>query len=325
MGEGPTSKWAMSTAKRLNCKVCVGYPEIQKGVSSKQQASASVDAQSTDKCFNSLLVVDCDGTILLNYRKRFLYYTDEAWAAEGDAGWGFHTFLFPARENSMKDIGSTTHGALDSGMRHVSTSFGICMDINPYRFEAPFTAWEFANRVIDSRSQLVVLSMAWLTALELEDFASLGSQPDMKTLNYWIQRFWPLFKRQMIHDNDSGDQFPRSEKKIVIVFANRSGVEEGTGGNQTARYSGTSSIVAITQKPQETESRTTTTSNTIAREDGRSSQGDDKNDFRDFEAKILCWDMKGTMEEGICFADTLSRPDMVFHMVEKSDESQRPR
>lgn len=41
----------------------------------------------------------------------------------------------------------------------VKAAAGICMDINPYKFEAPWTAYEFANHARESRAKLVIVSM----------------------------------------------------------------------------------------------------------------------------------------------------------------------
>ena len=241
VGEGRSGKWARETATRLKCKVCVGYPEIE-----------------GEKHYNSLLVVDENGKILVNYRKSFLYYTDVSWASEGDPERGFCT--------------------LTLGRNNLATSFGVCMDINPYRFEAPFTAWEFANRVLDSRSELVIVSMAWLTMLSREELDMLSNKPDMDTFQYWIRRFWPLLEKKM------------NNKRVIIVFSNRAGEEAG-GSEPTpiARYAGTSAIIAITQKPDE----------------GQAS----------FDVKILCWDIMGATQEGICFADMLAEPRLVFGLT----------
>ncbi|KKA16713.1 Uncharacterized protein T310_9667 [Rasamsonia emersonii CBS 393.64] len=307
-GTGPTAKWARDTAKYLKCKVCVGYPEISKAEVRHGDGDEAPSPSETEKYFNSLLVVDENGEILLNYRKQFLYYTDETWASEGDGGWGYHALEFdsprPSQDNATR--------------QQVPTTFGICMDINPYRFEAPFTAWEFANRVLDSQSQLVIISTAWLTLEGQEAIASLGrNRPDMDTFNYWIRRFWPLIEKRMAHDGDidGGSSLrsgmTQSEKKVVLVFANRTGVEEGTEGfNPTATYAGTSTIIAITQKlPPEKNG------------DGAAATGLKQHDNeKPLDVKILCWDMKGATEEGICFADTLSEPKMVFGLVKRSDD-----
>ncbi|PYH88192.1 hydrolase, carbon-nitrogen family protein [Aspergillus ellipticus CBS 707.79] len=286
-GHGPSARWARETAARLQCKVCVGYPEIETDDKVPEGLS-----NGRETYYNSLLVVDAGGDIILNYRKSFLYYTDETWAAEGSTERGFHQLTFHnSGQNSLES--------------QVATSFGICMDINPYKFEAPFTAWEFANRVLDSKSQLVILSMAWLTLTEREELASLAGQPDMDTFNYWIQRFLPLIRKQMRHDaNFDGDDSSRG-KKIVVVFANRAGEEPGAEGKNPARYAGTSTILAITQKP---------TASTASGDDvPRSDDSDDAEGA--FDVKILCWDMMGATTEGICFADTTADPSTVFGLV----------
>ena len=38
--------------------------------------------------YNSSITVNADGKTLLNYRKSFLYYTDETWALEGPGFFG---------------------------------------------------------------------------------------------------------------------------------------------------------------------------------------------------------------------------------------------
>jgi protein N-terminal amidase len=102
---------------------------------------------------------------------------------------------------------------------------GICMDINPYRFEAPWNAYEFANHVIESRAQLVILSMAWLTRLSPQELRELPLRPDNETLQYWIDRFYP------VHLSSGGPVF--------IVFANRCGIENA------ACYAGTSALICF--------------------------------------------------------------------------------
>ncbi|KAL2010202.1 hypothetical protein VTN00DRAFT_6009 [Thermoascus crustaceus] len=339
LGEGPTAKWARETAKRLKCKVCVGYPEIQRASSSSDK-----EAGAEDKCFNSLLVVDEEGQILLNYRKRFLYYTDETWAAEGDVE-GFHSFTFgrdkslpePSSSSSSSQLPSDSNRAVQ---KHVPATFGICMDINPYRFEAPFTAWEFANRVIDSQSQLVILSMAWLTFLGPEELASLEARgrPDMDTFNYWIQRFWPLIEKRMGHEGDIDDECyhlgecghdgkddgatvggkPMHKKKVVIVFANRAGEEEPVAEDKPpARYAGTSAVIAVTQQ-QPCRIGGGGTRGGGSEDVGGGDGGEEK---KGFDVKILCWDMMGAREEGVCFADTRADPKMVFGLVRRSSKS----
>lgn len=297
-GTGPSASWARETAKRLQCKVCVGYPEIE---------SASPDTEQA-KYYNSLLVVDEDGKVIHNYRKSFLYFTDETWATEGNVERGFYELsLHPGDDTaSATDVtGVIRRDASDPPGRQVATSFGICMDINPYKFEAPFTAWEFANRVLDSKSQLVILSMAWLTLLSREELDALAGQPEMDTFNYWLNRFWPLVEKKMQHAGDL-DGPEESPKRVVIVFANRTGEEPAADDTKPpARYAGTSAVVAVTQRLRPGGSRVT-------------GQADGIDDEPGFDVKVLCWDLLGAVEEGICFADTTADPKMVFGLRSKS-------
>ncbi|KAJ5145999.1 uncharacterized protein N7515_000563 [Penicillium bovifimosum] len=295
-GKGLSANWARETAKRLRCKVCIGYPEIER------------DLEEPDKVtyYNSLLVVDEEGEIVVNYRKTFLYYTDETWAAEGQVERGFYELEFASR------VKSSSLETLPQEPKRIATSFGICMDINPYKFEAPFDKWEFATRVLDSKSQLVILSMAWLAMPGLEDLDALKDKPDMDTFNYWLQRFWPLLQRKMRHQVDiDGGKAADSPKKIILVFANRSGEEPPTEETKPpARYAGTSTIVAVTQRP--TPDPAEQDAGSGAQTPGVESETDDADDPRAFDVKILCWDMLGAQEEGICFADTTADPRMVF-------------
>ncbi|GKZ79345.1 carbon-nitrogen hydrolase [Aspergillus niger] len=298
VGQGPSAQWARETAKCFNCKVCVGYPEVYRGDDAQQADSSN----PTETCYNSLLVVDETGDIILNYRKSFLYYTDETWAAEGNPQQGYHQLSFP----------NSSQSSVES---QIATSFGICMDINPYRFEAPFTAWEFANRVLDTKSELVILSMAWLTLLERNELDSLGDEPDLDTFNYWIQRFMPLIRKKMGHETNFDGDDASHGKKIIIVFANRAGEEPGAEGTNPARYAGTSAIVAITQKPT---IRTWSKETSIEEGDPGADTDAAETDAPSFDTKILCWDMMGATTEGICFADTTADPSMVFGLVKAS-------
>ncbi|KAJ5723759.1 Carbon-nitrogen hydrolase [Penicillium malachiteum] len=304
-GKGPSAEWARETAKRLNCKVCIGYAEIE--------TLKDNDTEST-KYYNSLLIVNEHGEVLQNYRKCFLYFTDETWAAEGNVERGFHELEFRSRDASeVRQKENDVHvrpDALSSEQEplsyqgKVATSFGICMDINPYKFEAPFTAFEFASRVLDSRSQLVILSMAWLTMHDRAALAALKDKPDMETFNYWLQRFMPLLEKEMQHarnvDEEDGQerspstQLRQKPKQVVIVFANRSGEEPAADDTKPpALYAGTSTVLAVTQR--------------AGSESREGVQAENQMDV-----KILCWDQLGAQDEGICFADTTADPKMVF-------------
>lgn len=298
-GKGPSALWAQRTARRLKCKVCVGYPEIYRITETSSANSVEENSNGNNlvtspaKMYNSLLVVDEEGQVIHNYRKRFLYYTDESWASEGEAEWSFKSLEFPA---GMSD--STTAATAESANKSIQipTTFGICMDINPYKFEAPFDAYEFAHRVLDSRSHLVILSTAWLTNDMNSIVLKPEDSPDMDTFNYWIRRFWPLIEKRINYGDRQLDGFDSStETKVIIVFANRTGMEDGGPGCviPLAVYAGTSTIIAITQKK----------------------------DSSELDVKIHCWGIKGAREEGICFADIESEPEMTFVVKRVGDAS----
>lgn len=224
--DGPSTRWAIRTAGRLKCTVAVGYPEAAARVNTGGEADddgggnyntafdAKIKVDENTIAYNSLVFVSADGEVVAHYRKSFLYYTDETWAKEGS---GFYAGILP--------IGARG--------RRVKAAAGICMDINPYKFEAPWTAYEFANHVRDARAKVVVLSMAWLTRLSALDLLEEPTKPDMDTLGYWIERLRPLMEV-------SGPQ-----EEVLIVCANRTGDE---GLNQRigeVRYAGSSTVIGM--------------------------------------------------------------------------------
>jgi len=190
---GITSLWARTTALKHNCIVAAGYPE-KVDVSKKWPANPEY--------YNSVIMVNAEGETIANYRKSFLYYTDETWALEGK---GFFA------------------GAIE-GLGNIA--LGICMDLNPYKFEAPWSAWEFAHHVLHVEANLVTLSMAWLTREDPRSFSRAPSEPDMETLAYWLGRLEPLIRAEAVGE-------------IIVVFANRCGTEE------EVVYAGTSAVIGI--------------------------------------------------------------------------------
>lgn len=97
---------------------------------------------------------------------------------------------------------------------------------SPYRFEAPWHAFEFAFHVLEVEANLVIVSMAWLTREEARAFSRFASEPDMETLTYWVQRLEPVIRAEQ-------------EEEIIFIFANRCGVEDD------AVYAGTSAVLGI--------------------------------------------------------------------------------
>ncbi|XMA12321.1 hypothetical protein WAI453_005112 [Rhynchosporium graminicola] len=191
---GITSLWARTTALKYNCVVTAGYPE---------KVDVAPKWPANPEYYNSAVTVNAEGETVANYRKSFLYYTDETWALEGPDG--FYDGAIP-------------------GLGKVA--MGICMDLNPYKFESPWNAWEFSCHVLCKEANLVILSMAWLTREDARSFSRTPKEPDMETLSYWLARLEPLIRAE-------GDD------EIIVVLANRCGFEDD------AVYAGTSAILGI--------------------------------------------------------------------------------
>jgi protein N-terminal amidase len=60
-----------------DCVVTVGYPE---------KATVGPNWPTAPEYYNSAITVNREGETIANYRKSFLYYTDEKWALEGPDG-----------------------------------------------------------------------------------------------------------------------------------------------------------------------------------------------------------------------------------------------
>lgn len=100
--------------------------------------------------------------------------------------------------------------------------------VSPYKFEAPWDAFEFAYHVVESESNVVIVSMAWLTREDEQTFTQRQHEPDLDTLMYWISRFEPLI------NTDAAEE-------TIAIFCNRTGVESD------AIYAGTSAVVGFHQ------------------------------------------------------------------------------
>ncbi|ORY16110.1 N-terminal asparagine amidohydrolase-like protein [Clohesyomyces aquaticus] len=188
---GPTTQWAIRIASHYKCHVTVGYPEV---------TSTSPQTQ-----YNSTVTVSPSGAILANYRKAFLYYTDETWSSEG-----------PERKFFSGQLGALGNVTL-----------GICMDINPYKFLAPWSDYEFANAALEAESPLVCVSMAWLCHLTPEELMQDPTQADFATVAYWVERFQPFVEKA------------KAGQPVVIVLANRCGME------RSVCYAGSTTVLRI--------------------------------------------------------------------------------
>ncbi|CAR21903.1 amidase [Lachancea thermotolerans CBS 6340] len=138
--EGPAWEFCQQISRKLSCVTVMGYPER----GDNQQA------------YNSALVVDEEGKLAFNYRKSFLYDTDEEWqCAENPAG--FQAFELPLKGKARDHDGHVHDVKLRSAI-------GICMDLSPYKFKAPFQECEFSTYQLEHGTELLIVPMAWLHA-----------------------------------------------------------------------------------------------------------------------------------------------------------------
>jgi predicted amidohydrolase len=181
--------------------VAVGYPE--KAISATKS-----------RAYNSLVFINRMGEIVAHTRKSFLYYTDETWASEGQGFFAGELQL--GRSSKAQKLAA-----------------GICMDINPYKFEAPWSSYEFANHALATKAELLVLSTAWLTRMSTAELQEQAQLPDLDTVSYWLERMRPLM-------GPNG-----SDQEIIVVFANRCGEEGEAPLIGPVRYAGSSTVLRI--------------------------------------------------------------------------------
>jgi protein N-terminal amidase len=127
---------------------------------------------------------------------------------------------------------------------------GICMDINPKKFEAEWTDYEFASHCVRASATVIVVCMAWLTTLLPRQLLDTPALPDLDTLAYWIERFTPV----VLHTKTLQLQ-QQQRKGILLVLANRCGTEPGVvagvsqgvdaHGQEVVGYAGTSCVLMI--------------------------------------------------------------------------------
>ena len=134
---------------------------------------------------NAQLVVGPDGRVERKYAKHFLYTIDKSWAEAGREGF----------------VGGLSSPWLPAG---VTYGLGICMDINPCEFEAPFDEFELANAQKAHGTHLLLFSSAWTHSPR----DTLVMDDPRVTASYWAERLEPLV--------GTG---------TVFVCANRVGVE----------------------------------------------------------------------------------------------------
>lgn len=239
---------------------------IRKEVGQSIEDSANVDNDKRP-AYNSLVFVDANGTVVAHYRKHHLYYTDEPWAEEG-----------PDRFLSC----NIPLGSASADQQEVKAVIGICMDLNPRRFEAPWTAFEFSRHAEQCEAKLVVVSMAWLTRLTKLELDLNSDKPDLDTFSYWLERFRPLFTTDPTGDLPGESAYASHadiDAEVVVVLANRIGGEGMGRIIGDVRYAGSSCVIGLKKT-----------------------------------GEVRLWNILGRAAQGVCVADTKDDPTFAVKM-----------
>ena len=207
--------------------------------------------------FNASLTVDPEGKVVAHYRKTFLYYTDASWSLPSPTGFttvalqmlGPRPLEFTGPSDTDRSTIPSSRGTSDHTYLKVQgltkemlrTSFGICMDLNPQYFTAPWRKYELATHTLETKASMLVVSTAWMTRLpsifdNTDESTPLHTPiqpsskspthqgaalccaldssniPDHDSFSYWLERLSPLVT---------------AERDVLVVVANRIGVESG--------------------------------------------------------------------------------------------------
>lgn len=169
------------------------------------------------------------GVLLTTYDKHFLYETDEIWATEGES----FKCIDVEGIGKVCDVRETGPRNAYELLTAISTQVGvgICMDLNPYRFQNPFDAYEFARFQLANDASLILTSMAWLSEAGGDvdggtDDNDQNGEPKSdddeavwEVLQYWAQRMNPILRESRKEG--------RSGKRVLLVVCNRFGKERG--------------------------------------------------------------------------------------------------
>ena len=167
--------FASNLAKRLRCHVFLGYPE----------------KTYDNKYYNSCMIITPEGKSLPSYHKHFLYKDDKTWCMEGE---DFGYVEIKIRSGKTLKLG-----------------IGICMDINPHEFTAPWKKMEFANFCLKNDVDLIIFPTAWTDSNPGND----DIQYTLEMIDYWNSRMEPYTKRKI-------------KKNVYLLCADRIGKEKDT-------------------------------------------------------------------------------------------------
>lgn len=175
-------KFASKVSKLFNCYTIIGYPELSyqniPHISTQIADDANDKGMENAHWYNSALVTDPKGNLHFNYRKSFLYDTEYEWACEENP-LGFQTFemKFDKCARLLNESKSELHDIV------LKSSIGICMDLSPYKFEAPFNYTEFATFNLENDTELIICPMAWLHPQSITDRDDYDLNTEIEKLN----------------------------------------------------------------------------------------------------------------------------------------------
>lgn len=221
---GPTSQFCAELAKKLNCYVLAGYPELLSPTDRIEPTHMDPEKSCEDAVgANSAVMFGREGEWITGYRKTNLFDTDMTWAK---AGTGFASLKLPPPLNS--------------------TSIGICMDLNPERgksWNLLTGPYEIADHCIQSESNLLIMLNSWLESSESQKGSGVDGA-DWDTLEYWAARLRPLWAEEealQFSNAQPQDQYPLPPSDTTVVLCNRSGSEGGK------TFAGTSALFKLTK------------------------------------------------------------------------------
>ena len=176
---GPTTAFMLELSRQqMSATFIAGYPELD---------------TATSATYNSAVVVR-NNTVIAHYRKHFMYATDTVWGCTP---------------------GPSFHAPPLFTIRNLHCILGICMDLSPFEFTAPYEAREFAHHVHSTDADLAIVPMAWLKS-------PYDSDAEIRTVTYWADRMACTATRP-----------------LIFVAANRCG-KEGE-----AEYAGSSTVLTL--------------------------------------------------------------------------------
>lgn len=106
---------------------------------------------------------------------------------------------------------------------HTQIGFGICMDLNPYKFKSDFYDCEFANYHLKENTEIIFCSMAWLKSKE-------DKENSLSTIRYWAMRLLPLYRDV------------KDDRHTIFVACNR------TGKERDVEFAGSSCVLDISNE-----------------------------------------------------------------------------